>query len=36
MCQVWWLMPIIPAFGRLIQEDEEFKANLARLWLQKK
>jgi hypothetical protein len=25
---VWWSMPIIPAFGRLRQEDPEFKTRM--------
>jgi hypothetical protein len=36
---VWWCTPVIPAFGRLRQEDHEFKASLghiARLCLKKK
>jgi hypothetical protein len=24
----WWCMPVIPAFRRLRQEDDEFKASL--------
>jgi hypothetical protein len=30
-CQAWWLMPVIPALGRLRQEDHEFKASLGYL-----
>jgi hypothetical protein len=26
--QEWWCTPVIPAFGRLRQEDLEFKANV--------
>jgi hypothetical protein len=25
---VWWYIPVIPALGKLRQEDHEFKANL--------
>jgi hypothetical protein len=27
--QAWWLTPVIPAFRRLRQEDQEFDASLA-------
>jgi hypothetical protein len=26
--QAWWCTPVIPAFGRLRQEDQEFKTSL--------
>jgi hypothetical protein len=26
--KVWWCMPVIPELGRLMQEDQEFKASL--------
>jgi hypothetical protein len=35
----WWFTPVIPALGRLRQEDHEFEANLgsiARSHLKKK
>jgi hypothetical protein len=28
MSQVWWHTSAIPAFGRLMQEDTEFKVSL--------
>jgi hypothetical protein len=27
-CWSWWYIPVIPAFGRLRQEESEFEANL--------
>jgi hypothetical protein len=29
--QVWWCMPVIPPFGKLKQENQEFKANLGNI-----
>jgi hypothetical protein len=28
LCQAWWFMPIIPAFGRLRQENLDFETSL--------
>jgi hypothetical protein len=27
-CQEWWCTPVMPAFGRLGQKDNEFQASL--------